>query len=243
MQRCHCQRTARRHQRTARLPRPVLVLTDIGRDIDDTLAMLTLNGLRRQGKIEIVGVVTAGGAAATRARLVRGWLRRFGLMDEDVPVAACPSPVSAGAEEPETPECYLPSALTPELEAAVVQRGEDAAADLILKLAREHAGALEIFALSPLTPLHRALDRKGGAKALLEGVRTLYIQGQYIKREGDKHGRMEPDFESYNLRKDKEAARRVFRELQGCENESGDLRQRLSRRFVFLASTLRTLCR
>ena len=37
---------------------------------------------------------------------------------------------------------------------------------IILKLAREHAGALEIFALSPLTPLHRALDRKGGAKAL-----------------------------------------------------------------------------
>lgn len=206
-------------------PRPVLVLTDIGRDIDDTLAMLALNGLRRSDKICIVGVVTCGGAAATRARVARGWLRRFGLVDDDVPVVACPPPAAKGTGETGTPECHLPGLLTPALEQAAVRTGEEDAADLILKLARVHAGELEIFALSPLTPLHRVLDRKGGARVLREGVRTLYIQGQYAvdgggigSGNGGSKGGMVPDFASYNMREDKVAARRVFTELlhEGC---------------------------
>jgi len=62
-----------------------------GRDIDDTLALLGMMALHAAKTIRLVGVIGTGGAGIERARVVRGWLRRFGIPDAEIPVAACPS--------------------------------------------------------------------------------------------------------------------------------------------------------
>lgn len=56
--------------------RKVLVVTDIGADIDDTLALLYLARLVQQRRIELVGVVTSGGSTVRRARLASRILHR-----------------------------------------------------------------------------------------------------------------------------------------------------------------------
>ena len=44
----------RRNRANEKRPRPVILITDVGRDIDDTLALLTLNGLRRAGRLRTI---------------------------------------------------------------------------------------------------------------------------------------------------------------------------------------------
>ena len=204
-----CQCRCKSRQRPSK--RYVLLLTDIGLDIDDTLALLVLNALRRQQKVEIVGVVTAGGASVERACIVRGWLRRFGIFDEDVPVAACDSNLSLKKKKCSTP------AFAPDKENAALY-DKSRAAELILKLARKYSGNLEVFALCALTPLAEALELPGGPQILRQGVKTLYIQGNW-RPESEKSDKMAPNFDlSYNLQYDKNAATRVFNELQ-CASE------------------------
>jgi inosine-uridine nucleoside N-ribohydrolase len=195
--------------------RKVLIITDIGRDIDDTLALCALNGLMKQKKMQLVGVVTSGGNGVLRAQVVRGWLRRFGLLDEDVPVAACTKKVGQD-------ECFVPKGtpLTAEEASLYEGVGNDkstlmvgaAAANLILEITQKYSGQLEIIAIAPLTPLAEAIRKDGtnSLKLIQEGIKMLHIQGQ-CKVKGNK---ILPDFAAYNLREDKDAARLVFDVLQ-----------------------------
>lgn len=88
-------------------PVPVLLVTDIGRHVDDTLALLALAQYQAEGRIRLAGVVTTGGKAEDRARLARFWLRKLGMRDIDVQVAAC----SAAGEEKDV--CAFPLADPP----------------------------------------------------------------------------------------------------------------------------------
>ena len=78
----------------------VIVVTDIGRDIDDTVALLVCFSLHKQKKIQLCGIVGTGGAGFARACICRWWLRRFGVADSEVPVAA---DLSKGLEA-----CFVP---------------------------------------------------------------------------------------------------------------------------------------
>ena len=90
----------------------ILLITDIGRDVDDTLAILALGGYALSSPdVEIAGVVATGGAGTTRARVVRFWLRRMGFPDTvqfiPPPTAARP-PSAAAAATAHTSQCRLP---------------------------------------------------------------------------------------------------------------------------------------
>lgn len=78
----------------------VILVTDIGRDIDDTIAILVCISLHVQKKIELRGIVGTGGAGFARACISRWWLRRCGIPDSEVRVAA---DFSAGMEA-----CFVP---------------------------------------------------------------------------------------------------------------------------------------
>jgi predicted NAD-dependent protein-ADP-ribosyltransferase YbiA (DUF1768 family) len=74
----------RRAAQDAQLARtPCLLITDIGADIDDTLALLTLLGSQH---LFLAGVVTTVNDALQRAVLVRQWLQVLGVGDASVPV-------------------------------------------------------------------------------------------------------------------------------------------------------------
>ena len=60
-------------------PVPVLMITDIGRDPVDTVALLALLAYRPE--FELVGVVTSGASERMRAALVMEWLDIVGCND------------------------------------------------------------------------------------------------------------------------------------------------------------------
>uniref|UniRef100_A0A6T8I448 Inosine/uridine-preferring nucleoside hydrolase domain-containing protein n=1 Tax=Hemiselmis andersenii TaxID=464988 RepID=A0A6T8I448_HEMAN len=186
-------------------PIPFLFVTDIGRDIDDTVALLALAAYEREGKIKLVGVVATGGAGVQRARLTRYWLRRLGYRDEDVPVAAC---LADGK-----PVCLLPDGV-PSEEDACLFRGESegrAAAELCLALADLHQGRLNVLVIGPASALGEAVSKEGDAERLRRGIARMHIQGQATV---GAEGRLEPDFAAFNLSENKEAATVVFDKLQ-----------------------------
>lgn len=87
-------------------PRPlikVVLVTDIGRDIDDLIALLVCLSLHKQKKIKLCAVVGTGGAGFARACVSRWWLRRCGVPDSEIRVAA---DLSKGMEA-----CYVPEAV------------------------------------------------------------------------------------------------------------------------------------
>ena len=122
-------------------PIPLLMLTDIGRDIDDTLALLALIGYHASHRLKIVGIIATGGANLSRACIVSGWLNRLTQAQEssgcgtsglfsNIPVAVCGS--SIGLEE-----CYSPP-FTQTPEEAKLYHGS--AVELILELCRSYPG-------------------------------------------------------------------------------------------------------
>ena len=81
------------HERT-----PVLLITDIGADIDDTEALLVALG---SPYLQLVGIVTAVNNGVARAALARGWLRRLGVADSDVPILPSVDPATAACTIPD----------------------------------------------------------------------------------------------------------------------------------------------
>jgi inosine-uridine nucleoside N-ribohydrolase len=73
---------------SGKAPTPVLLITDIGRDIDDTIALFVLRALP---STKCVGLVTTGGSTPKRAMQARAWLRCLGVEDGECQVAAGPN--------------------------------------------------------------------------------------------------------------------------------------------------------
>lgn len=183
-------------------PLRVCVITDPGRDIDDTLALHVIASACRNGtRMDLVGVISSGGACLLRAVLARGLLRSLGLPDT-IPVAACPEVDGVGRHEVFVPD---------ELQSLRAQsaRLHDCAVQLLLDLSARYPGELIIVGIGPLTPLRLAIETSGGIE-LLRGIRGLYIQGQAFLQEG----KLRPDFAAFNLREDRRAAELVFEHLQ-----------------------------
>ena len=59
--------------------RKILLVTDIGSDIDDIWCFLVLAHLQAEGRVQVVGIVTTGGNVRTRAKLARRWAKALSL--------------------------------------------------------------------------------------------------------------------------------------------------------------------
>mmetsp|Transcript_9676 Transcript_9676/g.11018 ORF Transcript_9676/g.11018 Transcript_9676/m.11018 type:complete len:356 (+) Transcript_9676:561-1628(+) len=186
------------HNGTDREFIPVLLITDIGADIDDTLATLVLHGAPR---VKVVGVVTSVNDGKKRGALMRGWLRKLGVADGDVPIL--PSVDSNGEAGCHTPDGF------PAVEDAALGKVEETPFQ-ILRIAEKYDGELAILGIAPLTPLAAAirLDTTG----ILKKIKRIYLQGNVHVNE--KIGVLKPDALAYNFRMDMEAATMVFDALQ-----------------------------
>jgi len=130
-------------------PRPILLDTDIGSDVDDALALALI--LASPEEISLEAVTTVCGNTRTRARIAAGLLELAGRSEVDVcagesaPILRDPGRfVWFGHEERCVPEGT---------EARVSEEG---AAERIVRAAHEIPG-LEIVLIGPLTNLARAL--------------------------------------------------------------------------------------
>lgn len=182
---------------------PIALVTDVGRDIDDTLALLALLGAQRQRRIRLVGIATSGGLTRTRACVARGYLRAFGIADEDVPIAFGPY------ETKQPPGCYVPGNF-PQGEDVALE--EEDGASLLIRLAKCHGSQLRVICIGPTDPLADAAVRDPEA---MRSIGAIYFQGQAVVEVGDfGETTIRPDMASFNFRESPEAASSVFSILQ-----------------------------
>jgi hypothetical protein len=62
-------------------PKPYILITDIGRDIDDTMALLVLLHQHIQKKIKLLGIVVSGMELTKRKHIAYYWLHKFKIYD------------------------------------------------------------------------------------------------------------------------------------------------------------------
>lgn len=162
--------------------------TDIGTDVDDILA-LTL--MARSPEYNLAGVTTVYGNTELRARMARYVLQQLGR--DDVAVAAGSSETLAG--EPVWWGGHEGEGI-PGLDEIEVTEARDGVT-LLRDLARKHAGALDVFAIGPLTNIAKAIQAD---PSFAGSVRHLYIMGGAYWKDEPEH----------NIKSDAPAAHIVF---------------------------------
>ena len=169
--------------------RPAMLDTDIGSDVDDLLA-LTL--LASASEARLIGVTTVYGDTPLRARIARYVCDALGRAD----VA-----VAAGRRETQTGRpVWWPGhegeGIAGLADVRVAETGDGV--DVLCQMAREHAGALDLFAIGPLTNVAAALQAD---ERFATNLRYLYVMGGAFWLERAEH----------NIRCDPEAADIVLR--------------------------------
>ena len=175
-------------------PKAKIVLdTDIGDDVDDAFALaLALES----PEIDLVGVTTAWGDTALRARMVRRMLSETGRTD--IPVA----------------EGIVTKSRAAFSQARWAQRGPDRGkridgVEFLLKQLRMNPGEITLVAIGPLTNVGAAIERD---PATFKLVKRVVLMGGSV-RKGYADVGYEPDRgpqPEYNILSDVEAATRLF---------------------------------
>ncbi len=137
-------------------PRPVVLDTDIGTDVDDALALSVLLG---SPEIDLVGVTTVYGDTLLRARMVSRLLSLAGRRDV---------PVRAGLQNtPTGRDIYWAGhegATMTDLESEPVEAADDprAAVRFLIDSIRGRPGQVTVLAVGPLTNIGAAITEDAG---------------------------------------------------------------------------------
>jgi len=83
-----------------------ILITDIGRDIDDTLALIVLLSLHKQNKIKLPIIVAAGYNVETRVKLIYYWLKKYNI--NDISVIPCKKLTNKNID-PDNSFCFEPT--------------------------------------------------------------------------------------------------------------------------------------
>jgi purine nucleosidase len=180
-------------------PRPaqqqlVIIDTDIGDDFDDALAV----GLALSSpELKILGITSAWGDTALRARLLERLLCETGRTD---------IPVAVGIEKHAPGQAAFTQARWAGRQPA---RPHPAAVDFLFHQIKQHPGDITLIAIAPLTNLGAAIQRDPDTFKKLK--RIVIMGGSIYRGYGDlsytpNHG---PDPE-YNIAMDVPAAQAVF---------------------------------
>ncbi len=172
-------------------PQLVIIDTDIGDDIDDAFALaLAL----RSPNLRILGVTTAFGDTALRARLVSRYLSAVGRAD--IPVAVGirtpDSNFTQGAYARQEPARQLPDAVT-----------------FLLEQIRAHPGKITLIAIGPLVNIQAAIARDPGTFRMLK--RVVMMGGSIYRGYDDgKTGADRPPDAEWNVRCDPAGAKALL---------------------------------
>lgn len=177
-------------------PELVIIDTDIGDDIDDAFAI----GLALQSpEVKIVGITTAWGNTALRARLVQRFLRETGRAD---------IPVAVGIEK------YPAKGTLTFSQAKYAEREPEAkvpgAVDFLLGEIQKHPGELTLIAIGPETNLGAAIEKD--AETFRKLKRVVLMGGSvYRGYDGFAYPTVPPKpMPEWNILCDVAAARKVF---------------------------------
>jgi len=170
----------------------IILDTDIGDDVDDAFAL----GLALESpEVELVGVTTAWGDTALRARMTRRMLRENGRAD--VPVA----------------EGILTTGKTKFSQAEWANGGPGGknanGVEFLLEEIRKRPGEITLVAIGPLTNVGAAIQRDA---ATFQKLQRVVLMGGSVRRGYGDLG-YEPDrgpMAEYNIRSDVSAAQKLF---------------------------------
>ena len=173
-------------------PEKIVVDFDIGDDIDDAFALALILA---SPEFEVLGISSAWGDTALRARLVQRFLHETG--HESIPVARGVATASTTSFSQARWAARWPTG--PVLDSV----------DLLLDAVARSPGEITLVALGPLTNLAAALERDPTRFARL---RRIVVMGGSVRRG---YGRQRyqaatPPAREYNVAADVGAARRVF---------------------------------
>lgn len=196
-------------------PMPVIVVTDIGADIDDTLALFVLLGA--MDAVRIVAAVTSVNNGLHRGAVVRGFVRLLGVADEDIEIL--PSVDGCVAD------CYIPDSFPTAKEAALGDLSATPRRIVEICKENEDTGVI-LFGISALTPIAEAIkiDEKEGGN-MRNIIKSVYLQGNcYMANDEAQDSdtqkfvnqpvRIIPNPLAYNFKNDMEAADLVFKYFQ-----------------------------
>jgi len=184
--------------------RRVVLDTDLGSDVDDALALALLLG---SPEVELLGVTTAYGDTALRARATSRLLQLAGVPGPGEPGGL---PVRAGAGAPlsgaEVWWAGHEGTLLGDLSTAptTAVSGPDDAADWLAATAARAPGEVDLLAIGPLTGVAVALRRH---PRLARDLRSLVVMGG---RWDGGRGAEGDDGAEHNLRSDAVAAAEVL---------------------------------
>jgi purine nucleosidase len=178
------------------MPQLVIIDTDIGDDIDDAFAIaLAL----QSPELKILGITTAWGNTALRARLASRFLEETGHRE---------IPVAAGIEK------YPAKETLNFTQAKYAERGQERSwpngVEWLLSQIREHPGEITLIAIGPETNLGAAIERDA---ATFRKLKRVVLMGGSVYRgyDGFAYPTVTPHPQpEWNILCDVEAAREVF---------------------------------
>jgi inosine-uridine nucleoside N-ribohydrolase len=171
----------------------VIIDTDVGDDVDDAFAVdLAL----ASPELEIVGISTAWGDTAMRARMIDRMLCETGRTEIQVRAGIATRATTAFTQ--------LPWA-----QAGANRNLRDDAVSFLLEQIKAHPGEITLIALGPLTNIGAAIDRDTATFRKLKRVVLMggSIYRGYDKRETNAAQTPEPE---YNIARDPKAAQKLF---------------------------------
>eukprot|EP00986_Skeletonema_menzelii_P016478 scaffold14761_cov142-Skeletonema_menzelii.AAC.1 len=176
---------------------PVIVFTDIGRDVDDEMALVLLSALRKKHLLNPKAVIATLSPEKDRANLARGSLDVLGMADVPVGIGG-----SGGA------------AKDLEVYKAVHSRSSETIEDCGINLAcnvlrKAKPNSVQIICLASLSDL--AVLIKDHEELIISKVKEVVVMGGVLPI--DSHDKLLPDT-AYNNNCDMEAAKFVYESCQ-----------------------------
>ncbi|KAG0584977.1 hypothetical protein KC19_3G247800 [Ceratodon purpureus] len=192
---------AQRHEKSGQKPRPIVVITDVGKDYDDLAALTVLKELHRLRFVELRAVVANLMPSDKRARFARNALDSLGLEDTEVPVARGTSGSLDEHEELAHEFSGTGFVAKSDQSAGSPQDGQDLLFH-IYQNARSMGEKLYLLCLSSLQDINEFASNH--PELVAENTAEVHMQGgNYISKEGN----LEPDCKAANNRFNLDAAK------------------------------------
>jgi hypothetical protein len=152
-----------------------ILITDIGRDIDDTLALITLLYYHQNLLLSLKAIVVSGSNLEKRAKCVYYWLNKFGVID--IPVIHNPCYDYKLINDVNNNECVLPYDQTQE---ETIKQYKEAFPDvnkypsLFSFFEDEQIDKINVLSIGPVTPLYDAIKSN---EKFMKKIEEVYFQG------------------------------------------------------------------
>lgn len=226
-------KSAKRSKRLGGTMRNFVLITDIGRDIDDTLALIVLLHKHKQNEINLKAIVVGGYVLDEREKLVYYWLHKFGIDelsdDRKIPVFITPGiwntdntndlicnyPDDMLEEEDLKTfmKSYKENTLPKLLNSSNVKRKFTDDANEMYKNFIETNDNLEILCIANITWVNHLYQNDILTNDnVTQKIKKIYIQGGYYVEQNEENGVRNETLEpiDYNMNLDKTAAKSLI---------------------------------